>query len=328
MPLDDLLETIETIQGRIRDHRTLLGQNEIRTRYALIDPLLRALGWDTGDPDEVAPEQDASGGRVDYALLKGGHPEVMVEAKKLGTDLTGAVTQGVTYCLEKGARHFAVTDGQRWSIYDTQKPGPLHERVVTEFDLGGSAAEASLKALALWRSGVAEGKVRAGVASVLGEEPSVVEPPPRRSQQKEATPRPSGTKRPDVPVPPDHPTGDWLGLDRLTTSKGKGAPPALQFPDRSSVDIGRWTHIPERILEWLLDTNRLRVDQAPITSGNRHIISTSPIHPTGREFFNRKQVGPLWLESNYDPTGQVRNALLIIEHAGLDPADFKVRLAD
>ena len=56
MPLDDLAQVIETIQQRIRDHGDSLRQNETRTRMALIDPLLQALGWDVADPGLVLAE--------------------------------------------------------------------------------------------------------------------------------------------------------------------------------------------------------------------------------------------------------------------------------
>ena len=44
MALDDLKETIETLRERIQAHRLYLEGNETRTRQALIDPMLRALG--------------------------------------------------------------------------------------------------------------------------------------------------------------------------------------------------------------------------------------------------------------------------------------------
>ena len=44
MTIDDLASVIETLQQRIRQHGPALRENEIRTRIALIDPLLRALG--------------------------------------------------------------------------------------------------------------------------------------------------------------------------------------------------------------------------------------------------------------------------------------------
>ena len=48
--LDDLVAVIETLKGRIEQHRTTLQSNETRTRMALIDPLLTVLGWDVADP--------------------------------------------------------------------------------------------------------------------------------------------------------------------------------------------------------------------------------------------------------------------------------------
>ena len=69
MLLDELITVIETLKQRITDHGAILQDNETRSRMALIDPLLQALGWDTTDPFLVIPEYDAGGGQVDYALL-------------------------------------------------------------------------------------------------------------------------------------------------------------------------------------------------------------------------------------------------------------------
>ena len=51
MILESLLELVETLKARIDTHGDQLRQSEALTRYALIDPLLRELGWDTEDPD-------------------------------------------------------------------------------------------------------------------------------------------------------------------------------------------------------------------------------------------------------------------------------------
>ena len=40
---DDLLDVINTLQRRVRDHEPSLKENEIRTRTTLIDPLLKIL---------------------------------------------------------------------------------------------------------------------------------------------------------------------------------------------------------------------------------------------------------------------------------------------
>ena len=87
MPLESLLELVHTLSDRIDQHGSALRQSEALTRYALIDPLLRELGWDTSDPEMVIPEYRSGNGRADYALMNNSSPAMMVEAKSLGYKL-------------------------------------------------------------------------------------------------------------------------------------------------------------------------------------------------------------------------------------------------
>ena len=114
MPLDDLFTLIHELRERIDTHGAALKQSEALTRYALIDPLLRALGWNTADPALVVPEYTArASGSADYALLDGnGKPLMMVEAKKLDTPLRDALDQGILYCAHGGHQALCVTDGR------------------------------------------------------------------------------------------------------------------------------------------------------------------------------------------------------------------------
>ena len=160
MPLESLLELVETLRVRIDTHGSALRQSEALTRYALIDPLLRELGWDTSDPDMVVPEYRSGAGSADYALLSSGSPAMMVEAKKLGTPLQGVLTQGIGYCITEGIEYFSVTDGQRWEVYETHKPVPIDEKRIASWDLKDtSLGEVCLKVLALWRPSVQSGYI-------------------------------------------------------------------------------------------------------------------------------------------------------------------------
>ena len=162
MPLESLLKLAETLKERVDVHRDTLGASETLTRYALIDPLLRELGWDTSDPSAVIPEYSSGSGRADYALISAGKPAVMVEAKRLGTPLRGDVLwQVLNCCTIEGTAHFAVTDGARWDIYETFVPETrVDQRRIVEFDLlADSTASVCLNALALWRPSVEAGTV-------------------------------------------------------------------------------------------------------------------------------------------------------------------------
>ena len=165
MPLEDLLETgRDAAEADRQTHGQLLSQNETRTRYALIDPLLWGVGWDTEDPAQVVPEYALAPKSADYALLgSDGRPAMIVEAKRLDRPLRDGLSQSIAYCVEQGTPYFCVTDGRRWAIYETFRQVPVDKKLVTEFDvLKDSPADVCLKALALWRPAVGEGLVREG----------------------------------------------------------------------------------------------------------------------------------------------------------------------
>ena len=86
MGLDDLVGCIEVLKERMQSYRTDLTEYEMRTRVALIDPLLRALGWDVSDPTVVMPEYKIDNKPVDYALFRPeDKPAAALEAKKLAS---------------------------------------------------------------------------------------------------------------------------------------------------------------------------------------------------------------------------------------------------
>ncbi len=181
MPLESLLELVKTLSDRIDEHAAALRQSEALTRYALIDPLLRELGWDTANPGMVIPEYRSGNGRADYALMNNGSPAMMVEAKSFGTSLGGAVlSQGIQYCLEQGTRFFCVTDGSQWEIYETHRPVPIDQKQIVSFNLKNMPPhEVCLKALAIWRHSVMSGQVSVAQPPILGpiEEPQIQQTP-------------------------------------------------------------------------------------------------------------------------------------------------------
>ena len=50
-------EAIREINRRISEWKEVgfVGWREDQTRYGIIDPIIRALGWDTADPKECHP---------------------------------------------------------------------------------------------------------------------------------------------------------------------------------------------------------------------------------------------------------------------------------
>ena len=88
---------------KLRVNRAAPANNwELSTRYMVIDPVLRSLGWDLSDPSHCmveSPAGQAAGPqarcpRVDYSLRCGGREVVLVEAKRVAVSLREVFCQG------------------------------------------------------------------------------------------------------------------------------------------------------------------------------------------------------------------------------------------
>ena len=313
MILESLLELVETLKARIDEHDDQLRKSEWLTRYALVDPLLRELGWNTEDPSLVMPEYQSGHGRADYALLGDGKPMMMVEAKKLGTQLRDSVlNQGINYCLMEGTNYFSVTDGQRWEVYETHKPVPIDQKRVVQFDLKHmSAAEACLKALALWRPTVQSGHVAPGYESVVGSTEGLSEPSDT-----------SGS-----PPPPEDEGHEWLSITEISVKKGV-KPIELRFPDGSRTHLKNWDSIAVETVRWLTDNNELDASHCPILSkDSHHCVHSEPVRKDGSSFANYEEVNGLYVEKVGFAHATISRTLSIIEYVGPDPAQFSVRFS-
>ncbi len=295
MPLDDLLALIRTIQ-RVADlHGAALRESQPLTRYALVDPLLRRLGWDTEDPALVVPEYRSGSGAHEYGLLDDGRLVALVEAHALDEPLRESVDALLIAARETGAAYGAITDGWRWELYAASRET---ERPIAAFDLAGEAEAVCVSALALWRPLL--------LSHIAGEALSEPEPP-----QWDA-----GTEI------------GWHSLAAVYPALNDAPPSAIQFPDATQIDIETWIALPVEVTRWLWQEEHYDETLPPITLQKRHVIASEPEHPSGALFSQPLQVGPFWLEGKFDARYCASNARLIVKHAGLDPAQFRVRLRD
>ena len=170
MDLNRLADTISTLKARIDSHGDRLRESETRTRMALIDPLLQALGWDTGDPDLVVPEYNTAGQRrADYALMgNDGKPKVIVEAKKLGASLESHIDQMLTYAVREGIPYSGLTDGNVWNLYHVFKVATLDERKILQVSISNQELHRiALDFLLLWRTNMATGNPATAPESII-----------------------------------------------------------------------------------------------------------------------------------------------------------------
>ena len=331
MALESLLQLVETLRERINLQPPIIS-SEWQTRYALIDPLLRALDWDIADPTMVVPEDGSGNGRADYLLQADGKTCMVIEAKRLGASLRDAQRQALDYAMDasRQARYFTATNGKEWMVYDTHKPAA--SMLVISFDLtAGSLAEASLNALALWRPRIAEGAVSAGHQPIGGADEiqrQGIAQSPSHSSLTIASPAASSPATTTSQMPATTiDAREWIPLTDTNLAQSVNPKPSeILFPDDSRVRLNAWNSILIETTSWLINNNFLNENHCPVLIGTkRYIVAADPVHSSGTPFKESRQVGSLHLEVSLTALEIVRHTPHIIERAGQDPSQFKVR---
>lgn len=144
---------LSRIAEHIQQQRHLMN-NEEATLQVSIRPFIEALGYNTRNLSEVAPQFTAdprpSGtDRVDYAILRDNYPVILIEAKSVNTSLTennwkqlhdyfnaeevrlGILTNGLEYRFYSDLKKRNIMDKQPFLTIDMLN---LDERLVAELD--------------------------------------------------------------------------------------------------------------------------------------------------------------------------------------------------
>lgn len=133
MPQPSALESVlDSVRKRIiRSQGKRL--NEENTKATLIEPVLRALGWDVEDDEEVCREfrHNRRDKPVDYGLLSMRTPRLFVEAKAIGENLDDRrwSNQIMGYAGVAGVQWIVLTDGNEYRIYNTHAPVSVEEKL-------------------------------------------------------------------------------------------------------------------------------------------------------------------------------------------------------
>jgi len=153
--IQPLIAEVERLRQVMAEHREYLSKTESATRYAVIDPLLRMLGWNVHDAASVKPEYRAGATnttRVDYALLQSSEAVALIEAKPLDTKLLEKETEQLSnYCVNcqpKSVQWGILTNGDEWILIDAFRVKlPLAERVAQRFVVSHGVPLAALQEL-------------------------------------------------------------------------------------------------------------------------------------------------------------------------------------
>lgn len=138
----DFIERIQALSKKVSQISNSLATEEA-TKNALVMPFLHSvLGYDVFDPSEVIPEFTADTGtkkgeKVDYALIKDGAVQILIECKKYSEPLsTKHANQLFRYFSVTNARIAILTNGAQYQFYtDLDAPNKMDEKPFLTLDL-------------------------------------------------------------------------------------------------------------------------------------------------------------------------------------------------
>ena len=138
----DFIERLQALAKKAIQVESTL-ETEEATKNALIMPFLHSvLGYDVFDPNEVIPEFTADtatkkGEKVDYALMKDGEVQILIECKKYGESLsTKHAAQLFRYFSVTNARLAVLTNGTEYQFYtDLDAPNKMDDKPFLTMDL-------------------------------------------------------------------------------------------------------------------------------------------------------------------------------------------------
>ncbi|MEJ1227837.1 MULTISPECIES: type I restriction endonuclease [unclassified Pseudomonas] len=138
----EFLERLNAMSAKVSQLASTI-QTEEATKTAFVMPFIHTvLGYDVFDPSEVVPEYvcdigTKKGEKIDYAILKNGQIQILIETKKIGEPLNiNHASQLFRYFHVTTARISILTNGRFYRFFtDLDAPNKMDEKPFLEIDL-------------------------------------------------------------------------------------------------------------------------------------------------------------------------------------------------
>lgn len=308
-PLSNLSDVLSLIRESANRYRAPLVRNEAATRAVLIDPVLRALGWDIADTNMVEVEKTLDRARADYALYDNNeHVCVIIEAKSLGTDLKqpDLIMSLVNYAFTFQLQDIFLTDGIIWHHFTNFQPGNVRVERSLDIATGDPVENAAylvqrLDAAKFWPKEETIDKLAQQVTQL---ESSVA------TLQKEVD------NLRGKPKPLD--TSNYIELDKTDNLAGK-RPNRLRLPDGTEIAVRRWKDVLRESCKFALASNP-NIDIPFSDRAGRKVSLFSSVKPaTGMAYISEQYNGQtIFIYLHYDSNNCVANALHVLSQVPLN----------
>jgi len=340
-PLSNLCDVLSQIKDAASQYQATLKKNEASTRAVLIDPVLRALGWDTANTHMVEIEKSQDSVRADYALNDSNSvPKIIVEAKALGANLSQQqlIMSLVNYAFQFQLNDVFLTDGLVWHHYNNFQPGNVTPTRVLDIVNGDPVEIAAylvhqLDAAKYWpvenidaltqRIEQLESTVATLHRMLSLQQPSTAVPTTSTVQpgantsvatmSNQAISGSSNTK--------------YVELNKLSGITGR-RPASLQLPDGSTIPVSRWKDVLRECCKFVLTNNSTIPLPFPDRAGKKVSLFSTTRPPAGISYATEQYNGQtLFIYLNYDANNCVANAEYVLQSAANSHAKTRAAVA-
>ena len=328
-----LKETIYVVRERIKLHRDLYNKNEQAVRDQIVNPILRCLGWNSENPDEIQPNMPGEDGIPDYTLVRERRKVLFIEAKKLSANVEQNISQLAKYCFSEGMAHGVLTNGTTWILFRAFDEGKtMVERIVSKTNIENDDPTTIIRKISVISKEnivnikilIRKQEILDGIWQALHDEPReaikgfvpVFEKMIREGYRDYAfetseiedfigerineliLPLYMEDEPPLPPVGHFHPTKIRINSD--------------------TYEIQRLYEILVKTAEWLIKKGKLKKSDCPIWSGyKRYLINLEPKHKSGDDFKSPKRLSNgTYIEVNFNAEGCIRMAQRLVEKFG------------
>jgi len=333
-----LKETLEIVIERMKKHRSLYEQNEMAVRSQIIEPILRDLGWNTENPDEVQPNVSTEEGIPDYSLLKNDRKILFIEAKKLSVDVEQreVIRQLAKYCFGEGMKYGVLTNGAIWILFRAFQEGTtMAERIVWKIDIENDEITAIIRRLnTISKDNIIDIENLIKKLQILDEIwYSLLDQPEDLVRALihifEAIIRDRYPKYEFERTEIEYfikervkelisPTEEAVVEPLLEPTQWRGNQPRKMKIDTDIYEIRNSYEILVNTAEWLIKKGKLKRENCPIASGHkRYLVNTQPKHRYGDDFRAPKRLSNgLFIETHYSTANCITNARKLLEKCG------------
>lgn len=334
-PLSNLCDVLGEIKDSAKQYKAILTKNEASTRAVLIDPILRALGWDTANTHMVEIEKSLGSVRADYALFDSNKAaQIIVEAKALGSNLTlqSLVMSLVNYAFEFKLNDVFLTDGLTWYHYSDFRPGKITPTRILDLTKDNPVEIAAylvqmIDAARFWpventdllvqRIEQLESTVATLQRLISLQTPS--QPVNTITISSNGTATNLNTTTTITPPPPTvvlQPTqAKYVDLASLIDVTGK-RPSQLRLPDNSTIAVKRWKEVLRECCKYTLTSNPSISFPLPDRAGRKvSLLSLTKPAPGISYVTEQYNGGTIFIYVNYDANNCIANAQYILGFA-------------